>query len=58
VLGRTDEEGGRVTQDEYLTADIAATIYTKLGIPLELITYTGDGRPVRLNEGRPIKEWT
>lgn len=57
VLGRTDEEGGRVTQHEYFTEDIAATVYTKLGIPLDLITQTPDGRPIRLNEGRPIREW-
>lgn len=57
VLGRTDDEGGRATHDEYLTEDIAATIYTKLGIPLDLITHTADGRPMRLNEGRAIREW-
>jgi uncharacterized protein (DUF1501 family) len=57
VLGRTDEEGSRVTQNEYFTEDVAATIYTKLGIPLDSITMTPDGRPIRLNEGRPIREW-
>ena len=57
VLGRTDEEGGRPTHDEYVSEDIAATIYTKLGIPLDLITTTPDGRPIRLNEGRVIREW-
>jgi hypothetical protein len=57
VLGRTDEEGGRVTRDEYFSEDIGATVYTKLGIPLDLITTTPDGRPIRLNEGRPIREW-
>jgi uncharacterized protein (DUF1501 family) len=57
VLGRTDEEGGRATHNEYFTEDIAATIYTKLGIPLDLITHTPDGRPIRLNEGRIIREW-
>lgn len=57
VLGRTDDEGGRVTHDEYFTEDIAATIYHKLGIPLDLVTTTTDGRPIRLNEGRPIREW-
>jgi hypothetical protein len=57
VLGRTDEEGGRPTHNEYYTEDIAATLYTKLGIPLDLITYTPDTRPIRLNEGRPIREW-
>jgi uncharacterized protein (DUF1501 family) len=57
VLGRTDEEGSRPTHNEYYTEDIAATIYTKLGIPLDLITHTPDGRPIRLNEGRVIREW-
>ena len=40
------------------TQDIAATVYAKLGIPLDLITTTPDGRPVKLNEGgRVIREW-
>jgi uncharacterized protein (DUF1501 family) len=57
VLGRTDEEGGKPTHDEYYSEDVAATIYTKLGIPLDLETHTPDGRPIRLNEGRVIREW-
>jgi hypothetical protein len=57
VLGRTDEEGGVPTRNEYFTEDVAATIYTKLGVPLDLITYTPDARPIKLNEGRVIKEW-
>jgi hypothetical protein len=43
--------------DEYYAEDVAATIYTQLGIPLDLITYTPDERPVRLNEGKLIKGW-
>lgn len=57
VLGRTDEEGGRPTHNEYFSEDIGATVYTKLGIPLDLITYTPDGRPIGLNEGQLIREW-
>jgi hypothetical protein len=57
VLGRTDAEGGLPTSDEYGSEDVAATVYTKLGIPLDLITTTADGRPIKLNDGRPIKEW-
>lgn len=57
VLGSTDDEGGFVTRDEYHSEDIAATVYTKLGIPVELIAQALDGRPVRLIEGKPIKEW-
>jgi hypothetical protein len=57
VLGKTDSEGGLPTHNEYFSQDIAATIYTKLGIPLDLTTETLDGRPIRLNEGKVIKEW-
>jgi uncharacterized protein (DUF1501 family) len=57
VVGSTDAEGGFVTKDEYLTEDIATTIYAKLGIPTDLIAEAPDGRPVRLIEGREIKEW-
>lgn len=57
IIGKTDGEGGAPVADEYFTDDIGATVYSKLGIPLDLITYTPDGRPVRLNEGRPIREW-
>jgi hypothetical protein len=57
VLGRTDAEGGLPVESEYFSEDVAATVYTKLGIPLDLITKTPDGRPVRLNDGRPIREW-
>ena len=57
VLGKTDLEGGQAIQNEYFPEDIAATIYTKLGVPLDLMTPTLDGRAIRLNEGRLIREW-
>jgi Protein of unknown function (DUF1501) len=57
ILGATDDEGGRVTRDEYFTEDIAATIYAKLGLPPDLTVTSPDGRPIRLIEGRVIKEW-
>ena len=57
IVGATDGDGGLVTKDEYLTDDIATTIYAKLGIPTDLIALAPDGRPVRLIEGREIKEW-
>jgi hypothetical protein len=57
VIGATDGEGGFVTKDEYLTEDVATTVYAKLGIPTDLIAEAPDGRPVRLIEGREIKEW-
>ena len=57
VLGSTDSEGGFVTKDEYLSDDIATTLYSKLGLPTDLIAHSLDGRPIRLIEGKPIKEW-
>lgn len=57
VIGKTDAEGGRAIQDEYLPEDIAATIYTKLGVPLDLMLPSQDGRLLRLNDGRVIREW-
>jgi hypothetical protein len=57
VVGKTDREGGMPADAEYFPEDVAATVYTKLGIPLDLTTYTPDERPIRLNEGRPIREW-
>lgn len=57
VLGATNEDGGQVVRDEYFSDDIATTIYEKLGIPHDLIAQAPDGRPVRLIEGRPIREW-
>jgi uncharacterized protein (DUF1501 family) len=57
IIGATDDEGGRPTRDEYYPNDIAATVYTKLGIDLETYHTTPDGRPVRLCEGRVIREW-
>ena len=57
VLGETTADGGAVAKDEYLTDDIATTIYQKLGIPDDLIAHAPDGRPIRLVEGRAIAEW-
>lgn len=57
VLGATDDEGGFVTKDEYHSEDIGATVYAKVGVPSDLIVAAPDGRPIRLNEGKQIKEW-
>ena len=57
VLGATDDQGERPIRNEYRTDDIAATIYSKLGLPLDLTVMTADGRPVLLNEGHVIREW-
>ena len=57
VLGATSEDGGHVIRDQYLSEDLGATVYEKLGIPTDLIVEAPDGRPIRLLEGRTIREW-
>jgi hypothetical protein len=57
VLGATDGEGGVATKNEYHSEDVMATIYHKLGLPIDLYAESPDGRPVKLLEGEPIKEW-
>jgi hypothetical protein len=32
-------------------------MYHKLGLPLDLTVTASDGRPIRLIEGEPIREW-
>ncbi|MDP7275452.1 MAG: DUF1501 domain-containing protein [Planctomycetaceae bacterium] len=56
IVGQTDAEGGRAVGEEYYPKDIAATIYSRLGIPLDTTHVISDGRPMRLCEGRPIRE--
>ena len=57
VLGETDAEGGVPISHEYFTENVVATIYHKLGLPLDLTVTANDGRPVRLIDGEPIREW-
>ena len=57
VLGATDDEGGVVVKNQYTSPNIAATLYAKLGIPLDLIVQAPDGRPIRLLESQPIRDW-
>ena len=57
VLGATDDEGGQPIRNQYFSEDIVATIYHKLGLPLDLHVQSPDGRPVRLIEGHLIREW-
>lgn len=56
IIGKTDDEGGRPIESEYFPPDIAATLYTKLGIPLDTVHHMPDGRPVRLCDGKAIPE--
>jgi hypothetical protein len=57
VIGETDAEGAAPAKNEYFTEQVVATIYHKLGLPLDLTVTAPDGRPIRLIEGEPVKEW-
>ena len=56
VLGETDDIGERPVGREYYPADVAATIYRKLGIPLHTVHVAPDGRPMTLCHGNVIDE--
>jgi hypothetical protein len=42
--------------NEYHTEHVAATIY-QAGLALDLTVTANDGRPIRLIEGEPVREW-
>jgi arylsulfatase A-like enzyme len=57
VVGATNKLGEMVIDNPVTPADLAATIYTALGIPLNTWFRTADGRPIELcPEGKPVKQ--
>jgi len=57
VVGATNPLGEFVIDGLATPADLAATIYTALGVPLHTWFKTPDGRPIELcPEGKPIKQ--
>lgn len=55
VIGATDLRGEQVIEQPVSPADMAATIYTLLGIDPEAALLTPDGRPVKLvQNGTPV----
>jgi uncharacterized protein (DUF1501 family) len=57
VVGATNELGAFVIDSPATPQDLAATIYTALGIPLHTWYKTQDGRPIELvPEGKPVKQ--
>ncbi len=57
VIGATDPEGSAPIRNQYLSEDVTATIYHKLGLPEDLHVNAPDGRPIKLIDGRLIREW-
>jgi hypothetical protein len=57
AVGQTNALAEQPTEAPYLTEDLAATIYQRLGIPLDTTHHTPDGRPIQVNyDGRLIRE--
>jgi hypothetical protein len=57
VIGATDDTGAYVTKRPFAPADVAATIFTALGIDPRKQIHTPDGRPLEiLDEGRSIED--
>jgi uncharacterized protein DUF1501 len=55
VYGSTDEKGGFVKDNPVQVADLAATLYTKLGIDPNKEYMSNIGRPVKIgNNGKPL----
>ena len=57
AVGQTNALGEMPVEAPYFTEDLAATVYDRLGIPLDTTHQTPDGRPIAVNyEGRLIRE--
>ncbi len=57
VIGASDAVGESPRDRPVTPADLAATIYTLLGIDPATLMYTGDGRPIHASrDGQPIQE--
>ena len=57
VIGRTDAKADSPVERPITPADLAATLYTSLGIDPDFKFESPDGRPIRLVEaGKPLRE--
>lgn len=57
VLGKTDASGDIPSERPSTPSDIAATIYTAMGIDPDRRFETPDGQPIRLVDGgKPLRE--
>jgi hypothetical protein len=57
TIGATDHRGGEIKERRVGPADLAATVFRHLGIPLDATWTNPQGRPIPIvNGGRPIGE--
>ncbi|MEX1230631.1 MAG: DUF1501 domain-containing protein [Planctomycetaceae bacterium] len=58
VIGKTDPQGGAPISDGHTPADMAATIFSQLGIDSDAEFHDAEGRPFRIFQGHPIASLT
>lgn len=56
VFGRTSADGMTVEDNKVAIGDVLATLCAALGVPPDHENFTSANRPVKLAEGRPIKQ--
>ena len=57
VVGATRDDGTQVTTEPYSSEDLMATVCQGLGISLETVFTSKNGRPMKIaNSGKVIKE--
>lgn len=56
AIGETSPEGAPEPKDPCSVADVHATILTAMGIDPEKVIDTPIGRPIRLSDGKPMKQ--
>jgi hypothetical protein len=58
VIGATERDGGHIKERPVTPADLAATIYRHMGVPLDASYLDPTGRPIPivLENGKPIHE--
>jgi uncharacterized protein (DUF1501 family) len=57
VIGSTEPDGGQIATRPVSPADLAATIYRHMGVPLDVEYLDGTGRPIpAVYNGKPVEE--
>jgi len=57
LIGATDKHAAEVTDRPITVEDFSATIFTVLGVDLQGVNHTPEGRPISVvNDGKPVTE--
>jgi hypothetical protein len=57
VIGSTEKDGGHIATRPVMPADLAATIFRHMNVPLDADYVDGTGRPVPIvYNGKPVEE--